>query len=289
MIETDPVRRDRNPTLILDLGDISENAVSFRPESLVVTGADSAFRGRALTGYDVMNSERDDITRSFDAERNDVGLPSDVADTLVRITDGGPPVRLFDEELCVGSAVSSELGDTRHNCTVANRRLDEEDLNVDGVLNMTGPENTNERLLRYVIDLADPASITKTGVCHPHPRDEFGVGPRTFCWALVRVSLASAQQLNDPPVRRIRSARITLVSGDAADTAFTYMPVSRFRLLGAPWVKRSPTPIAGIAGTGETGAGFVQATIVRDSQCRHHGHSVSAASWCRRGAAQCHG
>ena len=262
MIETDPARRDRNPTLVLDLGDISENAVSFRPESLFVTGADSAFTGRSLTGYDVMNSERDEITRSFDAERNDVGLPSDRADTLVRVTDGGPAERLFNEELCFGSSVSSELGDTRNNCSVANRQLDEEDLDVDGVLNMSGPENAGERVLRYVIDLADPASITKMGVCHPHPRDVFGVGPRTFCWALVRVSLASAEPLNDPPVRRIRSARITLVSGDAADTSFTYTPVSRFRLLGAPWVKRGSTPIAGIAGTGETGAGFVQATIV---------------------------
>jgi hypothetical protein len=33
-------------------------------------------------------------------------------------------------------------------------------------------------------------------------------------------------------------------------------------LLGAPWVKRGTTPIAGIAGVRETGAGFVQATVI---------------------------
>jgi hypothetical protein len=260
MIETDPARRERNPTLVLDFGDISENAVSFRPETLFVTGADSAFRSRALTGYDVMNSERDEITRSFDAARNDVGLPSDRADTLIRVADSTE--RLLNEPLCRGGSVIAELGDTRHNCSVENRRLDEEDLDLDGVLNMRGPENANERLMRYVIDLADPQTITKTGLCHPHPSDRARTGPRTFCWALVRVSLASAQLINDPIVRRIRAARLTMVSGDAADTSFTYTPVSRFRLLGAPWVKRGLTPIAGIAGTRETGIGFVQATII---------------------------
>jgi hypothetical protein len=261
MIETDPARRERNPTLVLDFGDISENAVSFRPETLFVSAPDSTFTGRALTGYDVMNSERDEITRSFDAARNDIGLPSDRADTLIRVSDGLTE-RLLDVELCRGESVISELGDTRHNCSVGNRRLDEEDLDLDGVLNMSGPENSNERLMRYVIDLSDPQSITKTGLCHPHPSDRDRTGPRSFCWALVRVSLASAQLINDPLVRRVRSARLTWVSGDAADTSFTYVPISRFRLLGAPWVKRGSTPIAGIAGVRETGSGFVQATVI---------------------------
>ena len=208
-----------------------------------------------------MNSERDEITRSFDAARNDVGLPGDRADTLIRVADGLTE-RLLNAELCRGGSVIAELGDTRHNCSVGNRRLDEEDLDLDGVLNMSGPENSGERLMRYVIDLADPQSITKTGLCHPNPGDRSGTGPRTFCWALVRVSLASAQLINDPILRRIRSARLTLVSGDAADTSFTYTPISRFRLLGAPWVKRGSTPIAGIAGVRETGIGFVQATVI---------------------------
>ncbi|HEX4935951.1 MAG TPA: hypothetical protein VFV33_22380, partial [Gemmatimonadaceae bacterium] len=170
--------------------------------------------------------------------------------------------RLLNVNLCLGGSVIAELGDTRHNCSVGNRRLDEEDLDLDGVLNISGPENSSERLMRYVVDLADPQSITKTGLCHHHPSDRARTGPRTFCWALVRVSLASAQLINDPVIRRIRSARVTLVSGDAADTSFTYTPISRFRLLGAPWVKRGLTPLAGIAGTRETGTGFVQATVI---------------------------
>ncbi|HZO18118.1 MAG TPA: cell surface protein SprA [Gemmatimonadaceae bacterium] len=261
MIETDPAKRERNPTIVLDLGDISENAVAFRPETLFVTGADSAFRGRALTGYDVMDSERDEITRSFDAATDDVGLPSDRADTLIRVVDGATE-RLLDAELCLGGSVIAELGDTRHNCSIRNRRLDEEDLDLDGVLNMSGPENSNERLMRYVIDLADPESVTKVGLCHHHPSDRARTGPRTFCWALVRVPLASAELINDPLVRRIRAARLTIVSGDAADTSFTYTPVSRFRLLGAPWVKRATTPLTGIAGTRETGLGSIQATVI---------------------------
>src|SRR5688572_32260903 len=99
--------------------------IAFRPETLFVTGTDSTFTGRALTGYDVMNSERDEITRSFDAATDDIGLPSDLADTLVRVAEDGP-VTVFDEELCRGATPISELGDTRHNCTVENRRLDEE-------------------------------------------------------------------------------------------------------------------------------------------------------------------
>src|SRR5688572_12450812 len=244
--------------------------IAFRPETLFVTGTDSTFTGRALTGYDVMNSERDEITRSFDAGTDDTGLPNDRADTLIRVTDG-ESLRLMPADLCRGGSVIAELGDTRHNCSVGNRRLDEEDLDLDGVLNMSGPENSSERLMRFVIDLADPRSITKMGLCHRHPSDRARTGPLTFCWALVRVSLASAQLINDPIIRRIRSTRLTLVSGDAADTSFTYTPLSRFRLLGAPWVKRGLGPIAGIAGTRETGIGFVQATVIGTLDARTTG------------------
>ncbi|MFN8580102.1 MAG: hypothetical protein U0163_03880 [Gemmatimonadaceae bacterium] len=52
-------RRRRNPTLVLDFGDVSENSVLLQPDSLVVSGADSTYHGRRVVGLDTLNTERD--------------------------------------------------------------------------------------------------------------------------------------------------------------------------------------------------------------------------------------
>ena len=58
-----PLRLAKNPVLVFDFGEISENSVAFSPETLHVaaSGADTTFTGRKVQGWDVLDTERDDL------------------------------------------------------------------------------------------------------------------------------------------------------------------------------------------------------------------------------------
>ena len=126
LVDTSSARRATNPTLVFDLGEISENSVAFAPETLTVVrnGAviDSLFGGKKLQGFDRLDTERDPLSRAFNADVNDVGLPGDRVDTLV-VVDGTTAQRVFDVPICSGADRSiPRLGDTRSDCTVRNSR-----------------------------------------------------------------------------------------------------------------------------------------------------------------------
>ncbi|MDQ6827934.1 MAG: cell surface protein SprA [Gemmatimonadota bacterium] len=274
LIDTTAFGRAKNPALVFDFGDISENSVSFAPETLSVkqraspdasrSGAtlDSTFTGRHWWGRDRLDTERDPITRSFDASRNDTGIPPSVADTLIkRFLDGGADSTLFKARLCNAlTLTTTTLADTRANCTAGNRRLDEEDLDLDGVLNSIGDAQRNsERLLRYVIDLSQRSSFNRIGRCYRSQTDTTGVTGGPVCWVRVQVPFsAPTETINDPLVRRIKSMRLTIVSGALANPdSFTVVPIARLKLTGPPWIKRADRPIAGIGGGRTPGTGFV--------------------------------
>ena len=61
------------------------------------------------------------------------------------------------------------MGDSRIDCTVANNRLDEEDIDADNVLNLTTAERDQEKWYRYIVNLADPSKFTRLGKCGPRP------------------------------------------------------------------------------------------------------------------------
>ncbi|MEP6690879.1 MAG: cell surface protein SprA [Gemmatimonadaceae bacterium] len=275
LVDTSTIGRTRNPTIVFDFGDLSENAVAFGPESLFVkrraatdpgTGAtlDSTFTGRHWWGRDRLDTERDPITRSFDASRNDNGIPPDVADTLFKRADGAPDSTLFNAAVCrSNNFVSTQLADTRIDCTVGNRRLDEEDLDLDGVLNIQSDAARNsEHVLRYVIDMSKSSSFDRVGKCYRSVTDTIAGG--TACWVHFRVPFsAPSESLNDPLVRRTKSMRITLVSGaETSPDSFTVVPIARLKLSGSPWVKRTDRAITGIGGTKTNGAGFVIAGVI---------------------------
>src|SRR6185369_17041911 len=130
----------KNPTFIVDFGDVSENSVSFAPETLTIRRntdgtVDSLFTGKKLQGYDTLNTEKDLFSHAFNFEVNDKGLPGDVVDTLV-VIDGTSVRRELNVAICRGSIGSLDpLGDPHTNCTVGNSRLDEEDIDLDNALN----------------------------------------------------------------------------------------------------------------------------------------------------------
>jgi hypothetical protein len=259
LIDTAAARRASNPVLVLDLGDVSENSVAFAPETLLVgnrapgagnAGPDSTYSGKKLQGYGRLDSERDPFSRAFNVDVNDTGLPGDVVDTLI-VASGGVAKADTGVRICTrGDVRQRALGDARVNCTVANSRLDEEDLDADNAL------RTDEKLFRYIVDLTDPASYDRRGQCNARVDDPNGARPptSTLCWVHVRLPFdAPIDTINGGPlVRRVQALRITAISPPgAADNAFIMTAIARLAFVGAPWLKRSNRPITGIAGDRE--------------------------------------
>jgi hypothetical protein len=268
LVDTTTARRRRNPTIVLDVGDVSENGVAIVPTQLTVSGTgasrDSTWSGRAIAGRDTLQSERDPFSRAFNQEKNDTGLPGDVVPRLlVTSPDGGGIVT--NVPMCArGNTTLARIGDTRTNCTVANGRLDEWDIDGDNVLNYDAAQREQERVFRYVADLAEPKAWSRVGGCRAAPNDSLGAAAPRQCWVLVRLPFAAPSDTinGGPSVQRVRAMRLTMVSGDGLqDSEFSQLVVSRLRFVGASWLKRSDRTITGIAGD-RSGFGLVFAGTV---------------------------
>jgi hypothetical protein len=271
LVDTTLQGRTANPMLVFDLGDVSENSVAFGPATLELVpragGIDSVFTGKRLLGFDEMNTERDPISRSFNQASDDRGLPGDRLPTI-DIINGTDLQTVSDFATCQRGAFQLLLlGDSRANCTIQNGRLDEEDIDLDLTLNLTAAQREEERLRRYIIDLADPSTYNRVGTCNLTNIDTTAAGsptPTSLCWVQVRVPFrAPDDSLNGGPnLRRIRSARITMISGEGmGDDAFATLPLARLRLLGSPWIKRNDRTVRGIAGD-EPAPGFTIASVI---------------------------
>jgi cell surface protein SprA len=270
LVDTAAARRNTNPVLVLDFGDVSENSVAFAPETLSVaasaTGIDSTYGGRQLQGFDVLDTERDAFSRAFNVDVNDTGLPGDVVDEIT-VRNATAIFTRNDIRICQRRfGALPALGDAGANCSVRNNRLDEEDLDDDQVLNFSSARREEETIRRYVVDLADPASINRVGTCGVEIDDVNRARPlpNSLCWVNVRLPFNEpTEELNGgPQLRRVRALRLTVVSGaGATDDAFTLLPLTGIRLLGAPWLKRSDRVLRGIAGNTE-GSGTVIATVI---------------------------
>ncbi len=271
-----PAKRSKNPLLMLDFGDVSENSVAFSPDTLTVRriagtpdGRDSVYTGRKIQGFDRLDSERDPFSRAFNVGANDNGLPGDVASEITVITDtlpGVPPhvTSVANFPTCKGGySFVRVLGDSRVDCTIGNNRLDEEDIDGDNVLNLTSAEREQEQLRRYIVNLADESKYNRIGKCSLPKRVVVGPPPDSVCWVLFRIPFrAPDDSLGAPLLRRIRALRITMLSGDGAtDSDFSQVAIARLRLTGAPWIKRRDTGLRGI-GAELAGTGFVNAGVI---------------------------
>ena len=276
LIDTAAAHRTRNPTLVLDFGDVSENSVLLSPTGLAVSrNNDTSYTGRAVVGLDSLHSERDAFSRSFNQERDDNGLPGDVVPSLPFTSPDSNGV-LKNFPMCSrGDVRLNRLGDAKTNCTVRNGRLDETDIDLDNTLNLLSSQREEERLLRYVVDLGDPKSYTRVGKCEVTQVDSAGGGleNNTLCWVFVRLPFNAPfdSVAGGPNIRRVRALRISMVSGAGErDNAFTQIPLAQFKLTGANWIKRSDRVITGIAGE-RNSVGVMQASTIgtMDSDSTH--------------------
>jgi len=275
-IPVSAARRTRNPVMVFDFGDISENSVTFAPDTLHIklapgtnAGVDTVYTGKQIQGIDRLDSERDPFSRAFNVGVNDNGLAGDIAGAINVVTDtlpGLPPKQevVGNFATCHGGySFIQLLGDSRTNCTVGNNRLDEEDIDGDNVLNLTTAERNSEQLRRYVVNMADTSGYTRIGVCGQSPKTVVGPSPEEECWVLFRVPFRNpSDSLGAPLIRRMRALRITMISGAGiADGEFTQVPIARLRLTGAPWLKRADSGLRGV-GSESAGSGFVTAGVI---------------------------
>ena len=263
LLDTSAAVRPKNPTVVLDFGDVSENSLTFAPETLTIkrtgTRVDSVYGGRRVQGFDRLDSERDPFSRAFNADVNDTGLPGDVADTLV-VVDGSMIRKETNVRTCRGAPGALDIiGDPRTNCTIANAKLDEEDIDLDNALNLGSADRDRERLLRYIVDLSLPTYYKRVGNSFTDTLYVQGVPrPRTRQWVLVSVPFGTpSDSLNDVDRRKLRALRLTVVSGAAQDPEEpTQLPIAELHVTGSPWLDRSPQTLAGIGGLRPDG-GFV--------------------------------
>ncbi|HEY6089868.1 MAG TPA: cell surface protein SprA [Gemmatimonadaceae bacterium] len=273
-----PVNDTRsNPTLVFDFGDISENSITFGPDTVFIRrggtpgSRDTTYTGRTIQGLDQLDSERDPFSRAFNVATNDKGLPGDVVNSLVVVYDtvpGQPPTQTilrFAGTCKGGYGIRQIIGDSRTDCTIANNRLDEEDIDADNVLNLTSAERDQEQWQRYIVNLADASKFTRQGKCGPPPvlAGQPRVPRADVCWVLFRIPFRTPDDsLGRPLLRRVRALRITMISGDGIpDDEFSTVPLARLRLTGAPWLKVSDKTLHGMAGS-QTGTGVVQSGVV---------------------------
>ncbi len=270
LIDTSVVGRSANPTLVFDVGTVSENSYTFAPETLYLRprpsgGVDSVYAGKRAQGLDHLDTELDPFTRTFNVTVNDTGLPGDLIDSLVVVDQNGGVSKIRNFAVCQGQLnVILPLGDTHVNCTVHNNRLDSEDIDQDGVLNMDSAHRESESILRYIVDLSDPTTYTRVGNVALVPDTVGGVVTDARKeWVLVKVPFNTpADSLNAVLRRRMQALRITMVSGAGTpDNQFVQLPIDELELVGAPWLARNDQTLAGIAGDQAAG-GYVITSLI---------------------------
>ncbi|HEX9691233.1 MAG TPA: cell surface protein SprA [Gemmatimonadales bacterium] len=230
--------------VLLDFGTVMEDVAASVPERFGIVGTDTVFEGRRTQGLGRLDSERDSLTNVFNAVVDDRGIHGDVADSILDLSTGayvnGLP--LCDLQTLFGLEALPR-GSLRAACTRRNGRLDTEDLNGDNRLDVAVGA-AGESVFRYVFRVGDPQYYVRDGVTH------FDDAGRAITWRLYRIPFrADTLQIGVPNVRQIQALRMTLAVPDQGlAEEEVALALARFRLVGAPWVRRAATPILGLSG-----------------------------------------
>jgi hypothetical protein len=243
--------------LVLDLGSVNEDALAVVPESVTVDGfGDSTFTGRAYTGVNQLDTERDP-TGIFNAALDDIGILADRPDSLIF----GADAVVRDVPLCT-RVLSQNVpifpwGDLSARCTNGNGVLDTEDLNADLTLNAKG---TAENVFRYVVTLGGPKYFVRDGV---RTVDE-NTG-LVSVWKLYRIPLREPDAtIGAPNMRLIQHLRLTVAAenDNGAGDIVARFGLARMKLIGSQWVRRADRPIKGLSGSLAESHGAIISSIV---------------------------
>jgi len=251
--------KNENADLVFDFGTVFEDAVAFGPDSFKVANGDTTFSGFQFIGRGVLNTERDTLTGVFNAAVNDHGILGDLLPSITDATTGQVIDNFPTCQLVPTTGLPLfPLGDLATDCTRGNGQPDTEDLNGDNRLDIT-VGRTQEDFYRYVFPIGDERFHVRDGVSTVD-----GKG-RRLVWRLYRIPFRQdTLKVGEPDIRQIQSMRITVVAPDQGATPEKefYVALARMRLVGAPWLKRSETPIAGLSGNVGQPHGEVVASVV---------------------------
>jgi hypothetical protein len=249
--------------ILLDFGSIFEDALAFVPQKFTVdANGDTTYFGIRAAGVGRLDTERDPRTKTWSATINDEGILSDrVVDGILDSTRG---VVIDTLPLCSvtenGRVVPYTFGDIRSRCGRHNGSIDTEDQDDDFELDSLSGVRTSESFVRYVFPIGDDRYFVREGKFLPDPAGG------SAGWRLYRIPFRSdTLQIGNPNLRQVQAVRLTVVVPATAPPApdpQIFFGLSRVRLVGSSWVKRSQTPIRGIGGETGTGVGEVIASIV---------------------------
>jgi hypothetical protein len=245
-------------TLLLDFGTVFEDAVAPAPDSFRVAGADTVFSGLQFVGTGRLDTERDTLTNTWNAAVNDGGILGDRPDSIYSVAAG---TWLHDLPLCQGALATGlpifPLGDLAARCSRHNGLIDTEDLDGDNRLDVT-VGRTAEDVVRYVFPLGDTQYYVRDG------GSTMDANGRRLTWRLYRIPFRQdSLVIGNPDVRHVRDLRLTVVAPDqGSQEQVVSFALARMQLVGAPWLKRAATPIAGLGGALAEPHGEVTASTV---------------------------
>jgi hypothetical protein len=251
---------------LLDFGSVFEDALAFVPETLKVSPAgDTTYSGVRIAGQGRLDTERDPVTHAWSAAINDEGILSDRVDA---IWDSTGDSLINSLPLCSasvnGQVQSLPFGDPRSRCGRHNGAVDTEDQDGDGALDVTVGAKTTEDFVRFVFPVGDERYYVRDGGMVPVAAS---AGGGASGWRLYRIPFRTdTMQVGSPNLRQVQAVRLTILAPETAAPGDSdpqiFFALSRVRLVGATWLKRAETPLAGLGGERATGLGEVVASVV---------------------------
>lgn len=247
--------------IVIDVGKVSEDALSIAPDSFRVLGTgdripaglaigDTIYTGRQYVGVHRLDTEKT-FFGTWDATTDDIGILADRPDSL--IGPGGTVLR--KPALCTGSLAATiqffPWGDLGSRCTNHNGVPDTEDLDGDNILDAQGAADD---VFRYVVDLRDSAnffvrrSVITDAKTHVPIVDRFG---RTASWTIYRVPLhAATDTIGNPDIHLVKQVRLTFATppDDGGPDKVVQWAMALMKLTGAAWIARADRPIKSLSG-----------------------------------------
>ncbi len=260
--------RENRAGLLIDVGAVFEDALAWVPDSFTVQGADTTYAGQRFVGRGRLDTERDPVTRSWNAAVNDEGFLTDrVVDGIVDANQG---VIVDTLPLCSasigGQLVGWGFGDLRSRCGRRNGAVDTEDQDGDFALDSATGVRLTEDFVRFAVPIGDETYLVREGGMLP-VTDSLGNPAGTAGWRLYRLPFRfDTLQIGSPNLRQVQAIRLTLAVPQTA--AFgepdpqIFFGIARVRFVGSTWLKRAETPLEGLAGARGSGTGEVIVTVV---------------------------
>lgn len=253
------VARANQAALLLDFGSVFEDGIALVPDAYrVEAGGDTTYSGVRLAGRGRLDTERDPVTRAWNAELHDTGILSDrIVDGITNLDTGGQQDTLALCSASSGGALRQfAFGDLRSRCGRRNSAVDTEDLDGDFLLDSLAGARLREDFVRYVLPIGGDQYYVRDGGMVS------GAG-----WRLYRIPFRSDTiMVGQPNPRQVQALRMTLVApqlvAPGTPDPQLFLGLARVRLVGASWLKRADTPIRGLGGDRGTGAGEVIASVI---------------------------